>query len=70
MQHEFVKDLVPERKEKHCGDKWQSPNDACGLDGSVSLWISCLEELCCGYIREQHPCVENYTLQYLRVMEA
>lgn len=36
----------------------------------VSLWISCLEELCCGYVREQHPCVENYTLQYLRVMEA
>lgn len=43
--------------------------EVCGLDGSVvSTWISCLEKLCYGYIRE-YPCLENYTVQYLEVMK-
>lgn len=42
--------------------------EVCGLDGSVvSMWISCLETLCYGYLWE-YPCLENYILQYLEVM--
>lgn len=33
--------------------------EVCGVDGSVvSMWVSCLEALCYGFVQE-YPCLES-----------